>query len=447
MKMNKILFLALVAVGSLSACGTKTTSSIAPATSSEQPVTTIVPSSSSTSSSSEQKPNIPDNTDIVIPNKDGNDIDVKEDAAYSDKLLLNRRYVGVSVNGTDKIRGIERALCKGDQLNFVSADTSIATVAEDGTVTGKKSGETTIEVSDKNHPDVKKTVQVYVYPTIAERQKNQIVSNLSEVNDEEARNGGIRAICDHEIYERTVYKVDDQGNRQLHMYGAWDQNIVVSLDDAYLRLYETDGNRKTDDGNMTFEDYEWIFYTNKFYDTYAFHTKGVSKGYYPVSTVSYMSGGDRTAPLLDILDNIFVSGRGIFTNTLDGGTLDRFLTFARASDVTRTTIASWGRGSFYLEANYTDEDGVADQDTENNYGIPVGTPMPETDYYRFIVKDYKLVGYSIKAESNFEIDGQKYAMTYDIDHYYERVNADNKSELIVYPNIKDYTLADYLFAI
>ena len=401
MKMNKVLFLALVTVGSLSACGTKTTSSIAPATSSEQPVTTIVPSSSSTSSSSEQKPSIPDNTDIVIPNKDGNDIDVKEEEAYSDKLFLNRRVVGVSVNGTDKIRGIERALCKGDQLNFVSADTSIATVAEDGTVTGVKSGETTIEVSDKNHPDVKKTVQVYVYPTIVERQKNQIVSNLSEVNEEEARNGGIRALCDHEIYERTVYKVDDQ----------------------------------------------WIFYTNKFYDTYAFHTKGTSKGYYPVSTVSYMSGGDRTAPLLDILDNIFVSGRGIFTNTLDGGTLDRFLTFARASDVTRTTIASWGRGSFYLEANYTDEDGVADQDTESNYGIPVGTPMPETDYYRFIVKDYKLVGYSIKAESNFEIDGQKYAMTYDIDHYIERVDANNKSELVVYPNTKDYTLADYLFAI
>ncbi len=442
MKMNKVLFLALVTVGSLSACGTKTTSSIAPATSSEQPVTTIVPSSSSTSSSSEQKPSIPDNTDIVIPNKDGNDIDVKEEGAYSDKLFLNRRVVGVSVNGTDKIRGIERALCKGDQLNFVSADTSIATVAEDGTVTGVKSGQTTIEVSDKNHPDVKKTVEVYVYPEVKSYIANTYLNALGAINEDD-----LKAVCDHEIYERTVYKVDDKGNRQLHMYGAWDQNIVVSLDDAYLRLYETDGNRKTDDGNMTFLDYEWIFYTNKFYDTYGFHTRGNAKGYYPVSTVSYM-GQPRTAPLFDILDNIFVSGRSIFTNTLNGAKLsDRFLSIARASYMNQTFKGSWGSGSFYLEANHTDEDNTADQDTENNYGIPVGTAMPETDYYRFIVKDNKLVGYSIQAETNYEIDGQKYAMTYDIDHYFERVDESNKSKLVVYPNVKDYTLADYLFAI
>ena len=192
MKMNKVLFLALVTVGSLSACGTKTTSSIAPATSSEQPVTTIVPSSSSTSSSSEEKPSIPDNTDIVIPNKDGNDIDVKEEGAYSDKLFLNRRVVGVSVNGTDKIRGIERALCKGDQLNFVSADTSIATVAEDGTVTGKKSGQTTIEVSDKNHPDVKKTVEVYVYPEVKSYIANTYLNALGAINEDD-----LKAVCDH----------------------------------------------------------------------------------------------------------------------------------------------------------------------------------------------------------------------------------------------------------
>ena len=113
----------------------------------------------------------------------------------------------------------------------------------------------------------------------------------------------------------------------------------------------------------------------------------------------------------------------------------------------QTFKGSWGSGSFYLEANHTDEDNTADQDTENNYGIPVGTAMPETDYYRFIVKDNKLVGYSIQAETNYEIDGQKYVMTYDIDHYFERVDESNRSKLIVYPNVKDYTLADYLFAI
>ena len=449
MKLNKILFLALVAAGSLSACGTKTSSSIAPATASEQPVTTVTPSSSEApSSSAEPKPSAPDNTDIVIPNKDGADTEMKEDAAYADKLLLNHRIIGVKVGGTDKIRGIERALCKGDELNFVSADTSIATVEADGTVTGVKSGETTIEVSDKNHPDVKRTVPVYVMPELNDRTANTILNGFAAIADDEV----VKAVVDHEIYERTVYKVDAEGNKTLHLYSAWDQNLVCSVDDAYLRLYGHDGDRKTDDGNMTYTDYEWIFYTNKFYDTYAFHTKGNTKGYYPVSTVNYMEieGATRLNPVLDILDNIFTSGRAIFTDTVDSARLDdRFINIARASYFNQTLYASWGRntGSFILEADYLDEDNTASQTTETNHGVPYGTLMPEHDYYKFIVKDNQLAAYSIDAISTYEINGQKYEEVYNIDHLFERIDTDNKSSLVIYPNVKDYTLADYLFAI
>ena len=447
MKMNKIIFLALVTVGAISACGTKASSSSIPvASSSEEPITSIIPSSSSTTSSSESKPSIPDNTDIVTPNKDGDDIEVKEDAAYSDKLLLNRRVVGVAIGRTDKIRGIERALCKGDQLNFAVADETIATVDEDGTVTGVKSGETTVEVSDKNHPDVKKTVQIYVYPTIQDRTRNQYISDFDEKNREETKNGGIKAVCDHEIYERTVFKLDKEGNRHEQLYSAWDQNIVCDKDNAYLRFYGHDGDRKTADGNITFKDYEWIFYTNKFYDTYAFHTLGDVKGYYPVSTVSYMADGDRTAPLFDILDNMFTSGRGIFTNTVEGASLSRFITFGRASDVTRTSIASWGRGSFCLEATFTDTD-TADEEIEKNNSIPFGTVMTETDNYKFVVKDYKLVAYSIDAVSKYSFGGDNYETTYQIDHYMERIDDTNKANLVIYPDVHDYTLADYFFAI
>ena len=449
MKMNKYLFLSLVTIGAITACNTvkpSSNSSIEPISSSIEPISSSEPASSiaSSSSSSEEPPVLPD-YDIVLPNKDGEDVDFEEDAAYNNNLLLNRRVAAVAVGGIDTIYALERSLCKGDQLVFKSNDTSICTVDANGVMTGVAAGETTIEVSDKNHPDVKKVIHAHVFPTIKERQMTQLVSALDKANKED----NITAVVDHEIYERSVYKVDAQGNETLHMYGGWNQNLVCSKEDAYLRLYGADGDIKTDNGNITFTDYEWIFYTNQYFDAYAFHQKGDVKNYYPVSVVNYMEKGDRVEPLLDILDNIFTSGRDIFVDTIGDADLDRFLSFARANDVTRETIASdgTGTGTFYMEATYVDDEGTASQTMENNYGIPVGTPTPETDHSRFVIIDNKLVSYSVNAIVEYEIDGQKYKMVYNIDHYYERITDANKKSLVVYPDKSEYTLVDYLFAI
>ena len=116
-------------------------------------------------------------------------------------------------------------------------------------------GETVLEVTDNDRPGVKQLVPVYVFQDVRERRANPVVTALSAVDEK-----GVTGVVDHELYEKAIYK-----NGSLHMYLAWDQNFVCSTADAYFRLYETDGDIKTDNGAITFKNYDWIFHNNEYY--------------------------------------------------------------------------------------------------------------------------------------------------------------------------------------
>ena len=388
----------------------------------------------------------------------------------------NRRFISLVLEDGDPetmdlsaqtIRGIARALQPANDLVFTSADPTIATVDENGTVRAVSVGQTTVEVSDKKHPDVKKTLPVTVYspfvhapdpepdpeadpeaeaPTREPDELDALLDNLSKVDE-----SGLTQIVDHELYEKTVFK-----NGVQQTYGAWDQNLVASQDEAYFRIYETDGDTKTENGAMSFTDYEWIFYNNPYYDTYVFHQKGDVKNYYPVSMVEYMEEGNRTEPMLAILDNIFTSGRGVFTNTLENCTINSYLDLA-IQDYSNVDKNGFGvvldaenkpvEGEVFFDCFYYPKDDVADQDDESRYGIPYGTVMKSEYHFSVTIRDNKLVGYSNHVITTYEFGGDQYREEYDIDHLFERITDENKDQFIVYPDISQYTLVDYLFAI
>ena len=442
-------------------------SSSEPVSSSEEPA-----SSSSEPSSSEEPPVDPITTDIIIPSTEYDET-IEEPAAYRDDLLLNHQYISVVVdNGeneslsTQQLRGLPQYLQPGTNLAFKSNDESIATVDANGVVKGIKQGETTIEVTVKDHPDVKRVVPVNVYKelrqALADPDEPEGDEQRGDVDDSDtitdvlaqlttaSESEVINEIVDHELYEKRIYK-----NNSLHMYSIWDQGLVCSVDDAYFRIYETDGDSKTDNGAMTFKDYEWVFNTNQYYDTYVFHTSGDVKNYYPVSTVSYMDQ-PRTEPMYEILDNLFTSGREIFTSTLEKPLLSSFLEYATKnySNVTKNgfgaVLDDEGKpveGMMFFDCTIEFKDSTADQDDESRYGIPYGTPTPTTQQMRFTIKDNQVIGWSAHIITNYEIGNDKYQEVYDIDHLFERITDENRASYIFVPNIADYNLVDYLFAI
>ena len=433
---NKRVLLSLALVSILTACGTKTSPS------SEASKNTIID---------------PVTTDVVIPTKESEE-EINGEGAYATKLLLNHRSMALHHNkaraeddprDSMQLVGLPQANHTGENLAFVSANPEIATVDENGVVTAMSNGYTSIEVSDKAHPELKTTVPVYVYADLKTRAANSIINKLANVDED-----GLREIVDHELYQKKKYK-----NGVLELSATWDQHLICSYDEAYFRIEETDADIITTGANVTFKDYEWIFYTNPAYDAECYHTVGDTKNFFPVPAVSYMDQNlARTAPLFDILDNIFVSGRKIFSNTFENAKLSGFLEYAQNdySNVKKGIMASiddsssselYDNKTFLFSCEVTYKDSEADQDDETRYGIPYGTPTPSVYSLRFLIKDNQMVGWTNHGVMTYDIGNDHYEEVYDIDHFYERITDENRDSFIKKPNRDNYSLVDYLFAI
>lgn len=492
-------------------------------------------SSSSSSSSSSEEDIGPVPSEVVIPSDNGG-TSYPADKPYSDYLLLNYSNVSLTLgnekDGSVQLRGLPRPLQPANNLSFRSLDSAIASVDASGKVTAVGQGQTSIEVSDKDHPDVKKLVPVNVFgnlvPAIPEVEGEHYteeeaaaynaehglsegdegyvttedwkVEPIPEVpNDKEkiaqitddlavtvngvhftqeeidaAQPGdpaygkktkdykvlpekdSLTEIVDHELREMSTWK-----NGQRQIYNVWDETLIASKDEAYFRITETDGDIVTEDGAMTFEDSEWIFNTNKYYDTYVFHTLHGVKNYYPVSTVNYMPSdpnvNERYVPMYEILDNLFTSGHDIFTNTLENATMADCVDIASKSytNVVKNCVGGFldadgnptSTKDLFFDCVLDFADQTADQDDETQSGIPYGTPTPATQRMMYTVKDGKLVHYRIELVMDYSFGGDDYQKIYLIDHSYERFTAENRDSLLFIPDASQYTLVDYLFAI
>ena len=506
MKKKYLFFLSIAAISALAACNvnkpSSSSSSIDVDSSSSEPSTSSSESSSSSSSSSSEDIG-PVPTEIIIPQVEFEQ-DYAAAMAYSDYLLLNYKTLSlVADNGnnsdysTKQVRGLPRALQSAADLSFRSLDSSIAEVDANGNVKGIKAGYTQIEVADKNHDGVKVMLPVNVFSglvpeVVGVKYKQEEIDAAQPgdpaygkttddykvepaANEQEAVNEVadvvatiddryLKEVVDHELREMSTYK---NGKRQF--YQVWDEHIVMSEEEAYLRIIETDGDTKTEDGAMSFTDYEWLFFTNEYYDTYAFHTKGDVKNYYPVSTVEYMPAdpnvNNRTAPLFDILDNIFTAGRDIFVDSLEDARISNSNKDIGKDPVTDLITKPYtnvkknmagvlydGSGvsskqDLFFDVTLDFDDEEANQDTESNYGVPYGTPMPAIQRMIYTIRDGKLLNCRIELEQNYSFGGDVYKKVYCIDHTYERINDSNRSKWISYPDKAEYTLVDYLFAI
>ena len=222
--------------------------------------------------------------------------------------------------------------------------------------------------------------------------------------------------------------------------------MTASKEDAYFRIWETDAEIKADDAAMDFTSYEWIFNTNVFYDTYMYHTSGDKKTYLPVATQSYMSDDNRVKPLIDILDNLFTSGSGIFNNTFDNASLadmsDRI--GASGSNVSNVYYGSYDAQNLVFSYKATFED-TADLDDENRYGIPCGTALHQTQILRYVCVNNRIVAFDIDITQDYtnEITGDEYHEVWQMYHTFEDVD-EQKSQIYI-PNKKDYTRVDDIF--
>ena len=73
--------------------------------------------------------------------------------------------------------------------------------------------------------------------------------------------------------------------------------------------------------------------------------------------------------------------------------------------------------------------------------------MPALQRMIYTIRDGKLTNYRLELEQNYSFGGDDYQKIYYIEHSYERITDANRSTYLVIPDISQYTLVDYLFAI
>lgn len=403
MKKNRIALLtSILAVACLASCGGSNASSNA-FTSSDV---------NSGSSSVEPQPD-----PIVLPEPDETKVFDNTADYLPDEILLNHRIASILVDEQYQLSPIAQYKYDGSNLQYESSDSAIVTVTENGLLKGIKAGKAQITVSDKDHPELTTTVPVTVN---TEAKDNEITALAEAFNDIDQE--GLNQIVDYELYEKSVYR-----EGELIRYDRYDQRMVGSKPDGYFRIWETDCEIKTQGGSMDFTNYEWIFHTNRFFDTYIYHTSGDINNYLRVPTQSYMDEGDRISPVNDILDNLFTSGHTIFENMFDSAKLSKFTDTMTGdySNVKNKKVGTNGAGQCVVAFDVTFDNETADQDDETRYGIPFGTLMPAVQGMRYIVENNEVVGYSVHLTDEYEIDGVKYNEVYDIDHTYFEFNEES----------------------
>lgn len=426
MKNKKVLFLtSLLAVATLAGCGTKT--------------------------SSKADDGVP--TSMILPEASEVEGYDNDNVKFPEELLVNHRVAALMVNETLQLEATEQFGYAANNVKYEVKDATVATVSENGLVTGLKAGETEIVVTDKNNPEFKRTVPVAVYDSVASADVLGITTALKAYETEHPVNEVVQRKRITRTFAKRPYVEPVEGapenDTPYTVFSAdySDEMMVFSVEDAYLRMLETDSEVRVIDGSVDFTTYDWIFHTNRYYDTLVYHQQGDAKTFYAAATQDYMDAGVRSAPLYDVLDNLFTVGHDFFLNQLDNASFADIADIAENdyNNVEDKKVGSMGDGSLFVHGVLTFNDSTADNDDERNYGIPVGTPTPTTQDSTWIVKDNKVEAIYFYLVQDYIIDDYEYQMIMDIDIKIDELSAD-RNEIYV-PARDGYQTVDYLFAI
>ena len=426
MKNKKVLFLtSLLAVATLAGCGTKT--------------------------SSKADDGVP--TSMILPEASEVEGYDNDNVKFPEELLVNHRVAALMVNETLQLEATEQFGYAANNVKYEVKDATVASVSENGLITGLKAGETEIVVTDKSNPDFKRTVPVAVYDQVASADVAGITSALKAYENEHPVNEVVQRKRITRTFAKRPYVEPVEGAPEndtpytVFSRDYSDEMMVFSVEDAYLRMLETDSEVRVTDGAVDFTTYDWIFHTNRYYDTLVYHQQGDAKTFYAAATQDYMDAGVRSAPLYDVLDNLFTVGHDFFLNQLDNASFADIADIAENdyNNVEDKKVGSMGDGSLFVHGILTFKDSTADNDDERNYGIPVGTPTPTTQDSTWIVKDNKVEAIYFYLVQDYIIDDYEYQMIMDIDIKIDELSAD-RSEIYV-PARDEYQTVDYLFAI
>lgn len=348
----------------------------------------------------------------------------------ADKISLNYEAIALFVgeSKTVETRVNPRSSLPTD-LSYESSDSSVVTVSDKGELNAKKAGSATITVKDKNSE-----TSTSLYVTVDEdnlsrsesKKAAKVITDYQTANKMSCRKANIK---EYFYYSRSK-------NDVLQTSKYYEQDMIVSMDDAFFYISSDDEDIKVEGGSKEYSNSAWYIYTNDSFDTYLFHVDGATKTYMVCDTTSFISsGGTRFDALCEVLDNLFTSGKGIILNQLANVTGSDNLKNASSAE----HAGSRGDGYLTFAIKQTGSNTADKEDEDDNY-IPYGTKYDLDITVRYAWEKYLCVSEDLNQKMSFSIGDDNYVDDYVINYHYKSENVE-----LNYPNRDEFTKVDDIF--
>ena len=381
--------------------------------------------------------------DITVTTSEAADIDIP--AKVTDKITdikLNKRIFNLFCNtkeGSEKNEDTTLVATvypkkAGDRnLKWSSSDPTVATVDQTGKVTTVGEGDAIITVSNEDGT-VKDTARV-----IVNDMKDQRISNVKDrmtnilKAQKEADFKLPDTISEYESFSNVVTKNNKPISSNVFM-----QSITASEKNAYLDLEVDSQETRVEDGSPLPEKIHYTFYTTDQFETFLFKSSGKVKNYMSINQ-SYYMGQEKVEALKAVCDQFFVSGSKILTGVKTSAlsnVSDEWIDSADYNPHYARSKDNAGQIAFDLHEGGQQ---TADQEDEEDNGIPVGTKYTIDIYVRFYFENNMLVAKHIDQSYKYKIGNDDYLSTFAIDYWYET------NQEIVYPDKANYQLVDAAF--
>lgn len=350
-------------------------------------------------------------------------------------IRLDKGSAAIYVGETFQLKARVKPLFAYDaEIEYVSANPEIATVDENGLITGVAEGETTVTVSAKADSNVKQVVPVYIAKEAKGAAFTQSINAMKAIQESScSRPSKIYSMMDYNYYLEVDGKLKEST--------LFHRDIIASEPDGYFSMATTGQSTNTFDGITEYINYRYqILTSGENYRSFLFYEGDFSKNVLFVNT-AFAADEEGITPYEvcnRILDGLFSTARDIGENVFKYSLNTRYL---KATNFLGGNVGTIGNtvliGNSVEDGNFT-----IGNDQESSFEIPAGTKFDAHDVDSFVWKNGYCKRYGILYDWTYTLDdGKLYHNVTDL-VYTLYLNEEVTVEL---PNVSDYHVVEHLY--
>ena len=362
-------------------------------------------------------------------------------------LIVNVKSVSIAKGKKYALKTQIRPLAAWDaKLSYASSDESVATVDENGIISGLKGGHAVISVFSTDYfvdaertPKLIEDVDVYVYGTITGQSKADQVAEMAAI--EVSKPDSVR-LYDYRIYDLICEGVSQDRSEEYQTYVVSQSEGLMAYDSQEVYINVTNGGK-------SYDEYGYTCHTKSSYASYMFHRNSSVKNVFYIATEFNAGKASRFETMCQILDSYFTVANDYFTGSLDD-VITPIFDYDTVSQYTGQLFAgSYKSGNEFgitLHYNETDDEVTSIED-EVRYATQLPAGIQQRTKFSIvctIVNGY-VIDYLQTQSSSFKWNGKNYKYDVTLARRTDIIDSDEVAKYI--PNLSEYNNVEYYYDI